>query len=490
MLPLFVLSHTIRAAGTLPELLSFVPVKEAPVQGSTISSIQLVLHGADVDCAARAIVNASSYHAGLTSWRPSIVLVEQDLEKDFRTRIKKLLHPVADNGDGELLDENAHLRCHCRVPSFLKADIENLVDLASGEGAEVMRASSVHGPVFIFGVTPASQVMDKFKSLPLGPCSIVLPFRTPNEGLKLAQYFCDRESQIVGTHRLKNALPKSATVWTDRSSLAWQVLAKLSGYSTLAVNSDLPRLCSSYYLLVCSRSKGERFKVLPASSHNEEHKTVDSALIKELSDVCATAKAVQTSLKKLNFRQISLALRKVKECTPFVSTLERIRSACVENLENPFTNNLQDEVALSFELKRLVSVRSTQEPAGPLLILLKSGHLEPDLTRLILSAVALGNSVVLLGPKQLAVQETVSNFCNSVNQAVSAACTISTMGPVIQLKKLDFDEEDISVALSTIPYSGLYVVSQDQTLNGTVGSSDLCRYSTIFWSAGGDLFAN
>ncbi|BHF59916.1 hypothetical protein SprV_0100287700 [Sparganum proliferum] len=103
MLPLFVLSHAIRAAGTLPELLSFVPVKEAPVQGSTISSIQLVLHAADVDCAARAIVNASSYHAGLTSWRPSIVLVEQDLVKDFRTRIKKLLHPVADNGDDTIL---------------------------------------------------------------------------------------------------------------------------------------------------------------------------------------------------------------------------------------------------------------------------------------------------------------------------------------------------------------------------------------------------
>ncbi|VDM04961.1 unnamed protein product [Schistocephalus solidus] len=491
MLPLFVLSQAISAADPLPELFSFVPAKEAPIQGLTVSSIQLILHTADVDSAARAIVYASSYHAGMTSWRPSIVLVEQDLEKNFRTKVKKLLQPVTDNGDNELLDENARLRCQCRVPSFLKADIDNLVELASGEGAEVMRASDVHGPVFVFGVTPASRVLDKYRSLPLGPCSIVLPFRTPKEGLKLAQYFSDRESQIIGTHRFRYALPKSATVWTDNSSLAWQVLAKLSGYSTLAVNSDLPRLCSSYYLTLCSRNDGERFGILPISPHRElDHKEVNSALSKELLEVCVSAKYVQTCLRKLNFTQLSSALRKVKECTPFVSSLDRIRSACLHNLQDAFTNNLQDEIAISSELNRLVSVRSTEEPAGPLLILLKSGDLKPDLIRLVLSAVALGNSVVLIAAKQLAVQETVSDFCNSINQTMSAVGTISTLGPIIQLKKLDFSEEDISIALSTVPCSGLYMVSQDQALNGTVGSSDLCRYSTVFWSAGGDLFAN
>ncbi|VDM34760.1 unnamed protein product [Hydatigera taeniaeformis] len=492
MLPLFVFTKRAIAAGAPPHSITFLPLKKVDKKDSYASSTQIIMKPADLDSAARAIVKGASYHAGTSSWRPSVVLVEQSYENDFHKRVKNLISSAVHATDA--LNENSHLLNCCAIPSYLKEDLDVFLELASKDGGEILRPSDATGPVFIFGLTPASAVLDKAKRFPLGPFTFVMPFRTVKEGLKLAKYFSDREVRVLGAGEYANYIPKLATIWTENSSLSLQVLARLSGYTTLGVNSDIHRLSASFYLSECSASvPNVHFPGLPVPV-NEIFRNVNANAAAELSKtIASTEKLFQA------WRQIPLD-RRLRTFTPcedlasIIPKLEQLNCDILAQLAPDCTHLTFDErLNCAFKNGRLCLLTKWQEPCGTVIIVLKSGELLLELKELILSSIVLGNVVVLAVPKSVTLNEEVHAFCGTINQLVTQCCpSLGLLGLIVQTKQFDVCPKGISSALSSLAVSGVICISapEGECVTARVDVKSLCHFTSVFWSLGGDLFAN
>ncbi|VDD83363.1 unnamed protein product [Mesocestoides corti] len=492
ILPLYVFAKLAIVAGAPPYLVNFVPIHKTERHDFMFSSIQMIMRPADLDSAARAIVKASSYHAGMTSWRPSVVLVEQDYEKAFYKKVKNLLSGAP--GDCSTLNENSHLSYSCAIPSYLKAEFEDHVKLACNDGGEVVRPSDDAGPVFIFGLTPASAMVEKTKTFPLGPSVIVLPFRTVNEGLKIAKYFGDRERRILGAGEYVSSIPKSATIWTDNSSLSLQVLAKLAGYTALGVNCGVHRLASSFLLAECSsKCPTVRIPGLPALVKGS-FTCCNSNLSGDLLKTINSTDALLQTWKKLPFEKRLSAFTSSKDLASILPKLKLLRDDSAALLSPASSHvTLGDQLNCAFSNKLLCLLRKWQEPLGSVNVVLKSGELLPSLQELVISSIVLGNTVILIMPKGVAVNLEVNQFCESVNQLITQCFpTLSKLGPMVQVKQTESSEEEISAALASLPVSGISCLSDANVASDTadVSVEQLCRFTSVFWSVGGDLFAN
>nr|CDS16619.1 betaine aldehyde dehydrogenase [Echinococcus granulosus] len=492
MLPLFVFTKRAIAAGAPPHIIAFLPLNKVDKKDYYVSSIQMIMKPADLDSAARAIVKSSFYQAGTSSWRPSVVLVEQSCETDFHKKVKSLVSSATQATD--TLNENSHLLNFCVIPSYLKNDLDEFLNLASNDGGEILRPSDTSGPIFIFALTPAAAVLDKAKRFPLGPFTFVMPFRTVKEGLKLAKYFSDREVRVLGAGEYASCTPKSATIWTENSSLSLQVLAKLSGYTTLGVNSDIHRLSASFYLSECSASiPSVHLPGLPVPV-NEIFRNVNSNAAAELSKTIASTEKLFQVWKKIPFNRRLALFTPCEDLASIAPKLEQLNCDTVAQLAPDCTHlTLDDRLNCAFTNRRLCLLTKWQDPCGTVSIVLKSGELLPNLKELILTSIVLGNVVLLVVPKSTTASGEVHTFCGTINQLVTQCCpSLGSLGPIVQVKQVEVCPKGISSALSTLAVPGVFCISapEEECLTAQVNVENLCHFTSVFWSLGGDLFAN
>ncbi|KAL5964857.1 hypothetical protein TSMEX_007384 [Taenia solium] len=492
MLPLFVFTKRAIAAGAPPHAITFLPLNKVDKKDSYTSSIQMIMKPADLDSATRAIVKGSSYQAGTSSWRPSVVLVEQSYEADFHNKVKSLISSAAQATDA--LNENSHLLNSCIIPSYLKGDLDEFLKLASNDGGEILRPSDATGPVFIFGLTPAAAMLDKAKRFPIGPFTFVMPFRTVKEGLKLGKYFSDREVRVLGAGEYASCTPKSATIWTENSSLSLQILAKLSGYTTLGVNSDIHRLSSSFYLSECSASiPSVHLPGLPVPV-KEIFRNVNMDAAAELSKTIASTEKLFQAWKKIPFDRRLATFTPCEDLAPITPKLKQLNCDNLAQLAPGCTHlTLDDRVNCAFTNGRLCLLTKWQEPCGTVSIVLKSGELLSSLKELVLASIVLGNVVLLVVPKSTTVSEEVHTFCGTINQLVTQCCpSLGSLGPIVQMKQVEACPKGISLALSSLAVSGVICISapEEECLTEQVNVKSLCHFISVFWSLGGDLFAN
>ncbi|KAL5112587.1 hypothetical protein TcWFU_007782 [Taenia crassiceps] len=492
MVPLFVFTKRVIAAGAPPHVITFLPLNKVDKKDSYVSSIQMIMKPADLDSATRAIVKGSSYQAGTSSWRPSVVLVEQPYETDFHNKVKSLISSATQEND--TLNENSHLLNSCVIPSYLKGDLDEFLKLALNDGGEILRPSDTTGPVFIFGLTPAAAMLDKAKRFPLGPFTFVIPFRTVKEGLKLAKYFSDREVRVLGAGEYASCIPKSATIWTENSSLSLQVLAKLSGYTTLGVNSDIHRLSSSFYLSECSACiPSVHLPGLPVPVA-EIFRNVNANAAVELSKTIASTEKLFQAWKKIPFDRRLAVFTPCEDLASIISKLKQLNCDNLAQLAPGSTHlTLDDRLNCAFTNRRLCPLTKWQEPCGTVDIVLKSGELLPSLKELILASIVLGNVVLLVVPKSTTASEEVHAFCGTINQLVTQCCpSLGSLGPIVQVKKVEVCPKGISSALSSLTVPGVICISapEEECLTEQVNVKSLCHFTSVFWSLGGDLFAN
>lgn len=493
MIPLFVFTKQVLSAGSMEALLSFIPIEKPSCDIRPSSSIQMVMRPADLECATRAIIKATTYHAGVSSWRPAVVLVEQNYETAFHDKVKKIVSEAT--GHGDVLNENSHLHNSCVLPSYLRSEFEEFVKSASVEGAEVIRPQEGDGPVLLFGLTPASAAIEKFKFLPVGPYTVVLPFRTLNEGLKLSKYFADREKRILGAGEYVCSAPKSAIVWTDSASLSLQVLAKLVGYTTLGVNCDTYRLAASYYLSECSAPRPTaKFLGLPVPK-NESFNDVNVSVSADLMKCITSTDGLYQTWRKMSIDRRLSAFTDWKELTPIMPTVDRLRTDCASALRaSHLHETLSEQLNSAFSSRRLCLLKKWQEPVGALAVVLKACELLPNLQYLVLSSVVLGSPVILIAPQGTrTLSSEVMQFCKDINEHVAKCCPcIGKLGPMVQLKQVDASAEAISAALASLPVNGTYCLSvpEDSLTTSELSVEELCKITSVFWSVGDDLFAN
>ncbi|VUZ47026.1 unnamed protein product [Hymenolepis diminuta] len=492
MVPLFTFMYCVINAGAPADILSFLPLNKVDKKNSYFSSVQMIMNPADLDSATRAIVKSATYQAGTTSWRPTIVLVEQSYETDFHNKVKSLIFGATQvNG---ALNENSHLQCNCGIPSYLKEDLEQFFKLAKCDSGEIVRPLDETGPVFIFGLTPAASMLDKSKFFPLGPYSIVLPFRTVNEGLKLAKYFSDREARFLGAGEYTSCAPKSATIWTENSSLSLQVIAKLSGYNVLGVNCDVNRLAASFNLSECSVASPSIHLSGLSVPVNEVFLNVNSNAAADLSKTISATEKLFEAWKKISFERRLAVFASHQEFSSLIPTLKQLNYDSLGQMAPSSSHlTLGDQLNCAFSNKRLCLLHKWQNPCGTVTITLKSTELLPILKELVLSAIVLGNVVVLAVPKSNTASEEVFNFCNTVNKLVSSfSPALASFGPIVQVKQMEVCPKGISSALSSLSIPGTLCVSapEDEVLTTGVSVRNLCRFTSVFWSVGGDLFAN
>ncbi|KAM7540567.1 hypothetical protein Aperf_G00000041902 [Anoplocephala perfoliata] len=492
MIPLFAFKICAINACAPADFLSFLPLNKVDRKDSYLASIQMIMHPADLDSATRAIVKGASYQAGTSSWRPTIILVEQSYEKDFHNKVKNLLSRA--NNVNDTLNENSHLQNSCVIPPFLKEDLDEFIKLADSDCGEIIRPFPEAGPIFIFNLTPAAAMLDRPKCFPLGPYSIVLPFRTVNEGLRLAKYFSDRETRVLGAGEYASGIPKSATIWTENSNLSLQVLAKLSGYNVLGVNCDVHRLAASFYLSECSvTSPSIHLPGLPVPV-NEIFCDVNASAAAELSKTIACTERLFGAWKKISFDRRLAVFATHQEISDLVPTLKQLNYDSTGQMAPSSSHlTLGDQVNCAFSNKRLCLLRKWQNPCGTVSIILKSRELLPNLKELILSAIVLGNIVVLIAPKTNAVSDAVHSFCSTVNKLVAASSpALASLGPIVQVKPMEVCPKGISSALSSLTMPGTVCISapEEEELTAGVSVRNLCRFTSVFWSVGGELFAN
>lgn len=492
MIPLFVFKNCVANACAPADILSFLPLNKVDQKDAYLSSIQMIMHSSDLNGATRAIVKSASYQAGTSSWRPTIVLVEQSYENDFRNKVKNLIS--SSNQVNGSLNENSHLQNNCVIPSFLKEDLNEFIKLANSDCGEIIRPSEKAGPIFIFGLTTAAVMLDNPKCFPLGPYSIVLPFRTVKEGLKLAKYFSDRETRVLGAGEYASYIPKSATIWTENSSLSLQVLAELSGYNVLGVNCDVHRLAGSFYLSECSvASPSIHLSGLPVPV-NEIFCNVNANVVAELSKAIACTGKLFEAWKKISFERRLAVFATHQEFSTLLPALKQLNYDSIGQMAPSLSHlTLNDQLNCAFSNKRLCLLRKWQNPCGTVSIILKSPELLPNLKELILSAIVLGNVVVLIASKPITVADEVHAFCNTVNKLVaSSSPALASLGPIVQVKPTEICPKDIFSALSNLTVPGTVCISapEDEELTSGVSVRNLCRFTSVFWSVGGDLFAN
>nr|CDS28293.1 betaine aldehyde dehydrogenase [Hymenolepis microstoma] len=492
MVPLFSFMHCAINASAPAGILSFLPLNKIDAKNSYFSSIQMVMSPADLDSATRAIVKSATYHAGTTSWRPTIVLIEQSYEADFHHKIKSLISAAA--GDNGTLNENSHLQNSCVIPAFLKEDLEEFFKLAEKDSGEIIRPSDEAGPVFIFGLTPAAAMLDNSKCFPLGPYSIVLPFRTVNEGLKLAKYFSDRETRFLGAGEYASCIPKSATIWAENSSLSLQVLAKLSGYNVLGVNCDVNRLAASFDLSECSvATPSIHLCGLPVPV-NDIFRNVNACAAADLAKTISATEKLSAAWKKISFERRLAVFAAHEEFSSLIPTLKQLNYDSVNQMAPSSSHlTLGDQLDCAFSSKRLCLLRKWQNPCGAVTVTLVSSELLPSLIELVLSTIVLGNVVILAVPKSNTASEEVHNFCNTIVKLVAGSSpTLASLGPIVQVKQMQVCPKGISSALSSLSIAGTLCVSapEDKLLTAEISVRNLCRFTSVFWSVGGDLFAN
>ncbi|VDO07996.1 unnamed protein product [Rodentolepis nana] len=492
MVPLFAFMHCAIVAGAPAGILSFLPLNKIDWKNSYFSSIQMVMKPADLDSATRAIVKSATYQAGTTSWRPTIVLIEQSYETDFHNKVKSLIS--AATGSNGTLNGNSHLQNNCVIPSYLKEDLDEFLKLAENDSGEIIRPCDETGPVFIFGLTPASAMLDNSKCFPLGPYSIVLPFRTVNEGLKLAKYFSDRETRFLGAGEYTSCIPKSATIWTENSSLSLQVLSKLSGYNVLGVNCGVNRLSASFNLSECSvATPSIHLCGLPVPV-NDVFQNVNACAAADLAKTISATEKLSAAWRKISFERRLAVFTAHEEFSSLTPTLKKLNSDSIAQMAPSSSHlTLGDQLDCAFSSKRLCLLRKWQNPCGAVTITLMSNELLPSLKELVLSTIVLGNVVILAVPESNAVSEAVRNFCNTIVKLVaSSSPTIASLGPIVQVKQMKVCPKDISLALSSLPIAGTLCVSapEDEVPTAEMSVENLCRFTSVFWSVGGDLFAN
>lgn len=492
MVPLFTFMHCAINAGAPAGILNFLPLNKIDGKDSYFSSIQMVMNPADLDSATRAIVKSATYQAGTTSWRPTIVLIEQSYETDFHQKVKSLIS--AATGVNGTLNENSHLHNNCVIPSYLKEDLEEFFKLAENDSGEIIRPSDETGPVFIFGLTPAAAMLDNSKSFPLGPYSIVLPFRTVNEGCKLAKYFNDREIRFLGAGEYTSCIPKSATIWTENSSLSLQVLAKLSGYNVLGVNCDANRLAASFDLSECSAATPSIHLCGLPVPVKDVFQNVNACAAADLAKTISATEKLSAAWKKISFERRLAVFAAHEEFSSLIPTLKQLNYDIVNQM-SPSSSHLTlgDQLDCAFSSKRLCLLRKWQNPCGAVTVTLVSNELLPNLKELVLSTIVLGNVVILAVPESSTASEEVHNFCNTVVKLVADSSPIlASLGPIVQVKQMKVCPKGISLALSSLPMAGTLCVSasEDEVLTAEMSVRNLCRFTSVFWSVGGDLFAN